>query len=167
MNSGNPLKKEFIALERNVLILIMIPLSLFSLAYLYTTAPERPFHLELPVMPDLLGYVLLSGALALLVWQAVDFQKSVKNISKSQADISVRLRAYTGATLRRFWQLLLIGIFSTAGLLLFQNPGFTVIYAAGLVFVSLGKPTPERIIRGLRLKGEEKEMVYDFKRRDP
>jgi hypothetical protein len=34
-----------------------------------------------------------------------------------------------------------------------------------LLFFSLGKPSPDRIVRLLKLKGEEKDKVMELKRR--
>jgi len=53
----------------------------------------------------------------------------------------------------RFWKLFAIGFLCAAGLLFYENPGFTI--AATLIYVSLGKPTPDRIVKLLRLKGED------------
>ena len=53
-----------------------------------------------------------------------------------------------------------MGFIAAAGLLFYENAGFTVTYAITLILVSVAKPSPERINRLFGLKGEEKELVY-------
>lgn len=165
MNAPNPLKKEFRLLERNVLILTAVPLPLFSFAYLYTTGGS--ISLDLPELPVLLSSCMLGVAIGLLILQAVSFNRQVRRIRGEEMPIHAKLKAYAAASIRRFWMLFAVGLLSAAGLLFSERPGFTIAYAVCLLFVSLGKPTPDRIAKGLRLKGEEKEQVYDINRRDP
>jgi hypothetical protein len=60
---------------------------------------------------------------------------------------------------------LLSSLLSSLGLFLFENNGYIMAYALTLVFLSLGKPTLDRIVRLLKLKGEEKERVIRIKTR--
>lgn len=66
----------------------------------------------------------------------------------------------------RFWQLFIAGFLCAFGLIVYENPGFTVAYAVTLILTSLAKPTPDRIIRLLRLKGEDREAVEGLKVRE-
>ncbi|MCC5936293.1 MAG: hypothetical protein JJU34_03325 [Lunatimonas sp.] len=165
MNSPNPLKKEFRVLERNVLILTAVPLPPFAFAYLYTTGGSM--SLDLPELPTYLSSGMLGAAIGLLVWQVLAFNQQVRRIRMQETSILTRLRAYSTASIHRFWMLFAVGFLSAVGLLFSERPGFTITYAVCLLFVSLGKPTPDRIAKGLRLKGEDKEQVYDINRRDP
>ncbi|WP_209330411.1 hypothetical protein [Lunatimonas salinarum] len=165
MSTPNLLKNEFRVLERNVLILTAVPLPLFSFAYLYTTGGSM--SLDLPELPVFLSRGMLVVAIGLLILQTLTFNRQVRKVRVQETPIQSRIKAYAAASIARFWMLFAVGILSSIGLLLSEKPGFTIAYAVCLLFVSLGKPTPDRIAKALKLKGEEKEQVYDIRRRDP
>lgn len=158
------LKRKFRVLERNVLLLIAFPLPVFALVYLYTTSNTT--SIELPVLPAFLNYLILGLASALLIFQYTGFRNAMNIMRDNPRSIEEKMDGYAKATLSRFWILFWIGIICATGLLFYENPGFTVAYAVSLMFVSIGKPTPDRIVRILRLKGEEKDMVFEINRRD-
>ncbi|MBD8488125.1 hypothetical protein IFO69_05135 [Echinicola sp. CAU 1574] len=160
----NMLKKNFRVLERNVLILIAIPLPAFAFAYLYTTSSNM--DLDIPSLPDALKPVLLGLVSALLLISFVNFNQGLKKLRNPLMPLEAKLERYSNMTMTRFWQLFASGFLCAIGLLIYQNAGFTVLYAVTLVFVSLGKPTPDRIIRLLKLKGEDLQTVVDFGRRE-
>jgi hypothetical protein len=165
MSAENPLKKEFRKLERNVLILTAVPLPFFSFSYLYTTGGTM--QLAIPSLPPIFSPLLLWTVIGLLLLQTIQFRKEIRAINAQPNPITEKFKAYAVASHKRFYILFAVGFLSAAGLLIYEMPGFTITYAVCLVFVSLGKPTPDRIIRGLRLKGEEKDLVYEINRRDP
>lgn len=158
------IKRKFHNMERNVLLLIALPLPLFSLAYLYTISNN--FALELPAFPLFFDPIALGFAMAILVLQYVGFSARIKKIRNSNSGLELKLSSYSKAITIRYWQLFWVGLVCSAGLLIYENPGFTIAYAITLVFVSLGKPTPDRIVKLLRLKGEEKELVYTINKRE-
>ncbi|WP_143959857.1 hypothetical protein [Litoribacter populi] len=158
------IKARFRVLERNVLILTGLPLPAFAFAYLYTNSPNM--RLDLPVLPEMVGSVLLSVVFALLVLQWLNFHQGMKRNRKSDLPLEDKMARYETLTIQRFWKLFFVGFACAVGLLLFQSAGFTLAYAVTLVYVSLGKPTPDRIAKLLRLKGEEKDMVYAINQRE-
>lgn len=161
---SHELKKTYRVLERNVLLLIVVPLPFFSFAYLYTTGQSK--SLSIPEQPDLLNYLLLVLVVVGLIIQFIRFNTGLKTTRTSTLDFEQKFLIYVRLTMERYWLLLGVGISCAVGLLLSENPGFTLAYAVCLIAVSLGKPTPERIISGLRLKKEEKEKVYEISRRE-
>lgn len=158
------LKKKYRLLERNVLILIVVPLPLFSYAYLYTSAEAA--SMSLPDLPEFLNHLLLIVAFGGLLIQQIRFNKGLKSTRIASLTFEERFSIYVRITLERYWILLLLGLICTIGLLFFENPGFTVAYATCLFIVSLGKPTPDRIVSGLRLEDGEKKMIYEISRRE-
>jgi hypothetical protein len=50
------------------------------------------------------------------------------------------------------------------GLLFSGNPGFVVIFAITLVFFSLGKISPDRMARLMKLKKENRELLREISR---
>lgn len=158
------LKREYRVLERNVLILIVIPLPFFSFAYLYTTGQSK--SLAIPDLPEFLNHLLLIMVFGGLLIQQIRFNQGLKSSRRESLTFEEKFSNYARITSERYWILLLLGLVCTVGLLLFENPGFTIAYASCLIIVSLGKPTPDRIVSGLRLKRGEKDKVYEISRRE-
>lgn len=158
------MKKDFRLLERNVLLLIAIPLPIFSFAYLYVTSGNLDFNL--PALPEVFNYVLLGLVSAMLVVQQFAFTRRIRAIRKTGVLVSQKVKGYAKATFLRYWQLFWVGVMCAFGLFFYENQGFTIVYAITLLFVSLAKPMPGRIVSALRLKGEEKEQVMEIQKRD-
>lgn len=164
MEKQQDIKSKFRILERNVLILTGLPLPLFAFAYLYTTS--RSMELAIPVLPELLNSLMMGLVVGLLVVQWLHFHKGIKQTRSAALSLDKKLENYKELTMSRFWKLFAIGLLCAAGLLFYENPGFTIAYAVTLIYVSLGKPTPDRIAKMLRLKGEEKDLVYTINQRE-
>jgi hypothetical protein len=157
------IRKIFEKMERNVLILIAIPIPFFAVVYLNSQNSTISFDLpELSTFWDSFG---LGLAVSILFFQYFNFQTSIKRILQGNLDLENKLALYSQATIQRFWILFVSTFISAMGLLFFDNPGFTMAFAVTLLFFSLGKPSPDRIVKSLKLKGEEKEKVLGMKRR--
>lgn len=148
-------------LEGNVLILIAIPLPFFAIAYLFNQ--NGTVSLDVPQLPLFLNTFGLALVYALLAVHYLIFHNTIKKAINGNFELIEKVNLYAGATMKRFWTLLVTGILCSLGLLFFEDPGFTIAFAINLVFSSLGKPSPDRIVRLLRLKGEEKEEVERLK----
>ncbi|MFT7364585.1 MAG: hypothetical protein ACI9UV_002795, partial [Algoriphagus sp.] len=81
-------------------------------------------------------------------------------------ELILKLRAYTNATKERYVLLFFISLISSVGLLFFENAIFIVIFAVTLIFFSVGKPTPDRISKMLKLDKEQKEQIRVASRPD-
>ncbi|WP_339923328.1 hypothetical protein [uncultured Cyclobacterium sp.] len=158
------MKKDFRVLERNVLILIAIPLPVFAFAYMYVSSGNLEFNL--PELPQVFNYVILGLVSAMLLMQQVAYTNRIKAIRKTSDDINQKVKGYGRAIFLKYWHLFWIGLLSAFGLFFYENQGFTIAYAVTLIFVSLSKPMPNRVVNALHLKGEEKEMVMDIQKRD-
>ena len=156
------LKHQYRQLDRSVLMLIILPLTVFGFVYLYSTKSVRTF--QVPDLPAYLDFFLLSVALALLMFQQIDFKRKMKDINERGLDLERKLEAYARATVVRYWLLLIVGFLCAAGLLFYQNTGYTITYAIALIIVSTAKPSASRITRIFRLSGKEKEIIYDITR---
>ena len=164
MQENPSLGEQYRLLERNVLILIILPLPFFAFAYLYTTSRTRT--IDIPEFPGFLDPLFLSLALALLAFQQFNFQSTIRKIKGSNQDIRQILDRYAKATITRYWLLWLVGFICAAGLLLYENMGFTIAYAITLVMVSVGKPSPIRMVNLFHLKGEERDLIMKINRMD-
>ncbi|AFL86166.1 hypothetical protein Belba_3676 [Belliella baltica DSM 15883] len=160
----DPIRITYEKLERNTLILIACSIPFFAVVYLYSQSESitrTSYNL-----PEIADFILLGLIYVLLAFHYWNFHNAIKSILVLNPDLETKITLYEQATIRRFWILLLSSILCPLGLLLFENNGYIIAYALTLVFLSLGKPTPDRIVRLLRLKGEEKERVIRIKTRE-
>lgn len=151
------LRDKYRSMERTILTLILLPLPVFAFVYLNLSKPIRT--LAVPELPAFLEFFLLSLTLALLLFQQINFQKSIRPLQSPEKGLEEKMVGYLRATIVRYVILAAIGLIASFGLLFFSNIAFTIAYAIVLVMVSVFKPSPTRIIRLFRLKGEEKEFV--------
>lgn len=159
----DPIRKIYERMERQVLILIALMIPAFAIAYLYSQSPMGSLDIaELPPFWD----SLLSGiVISLLIFQQVTFNRNMAKTAEETQDLEIRLTKYAQGSTTRFWILLLVGLGCAIGLVIFDSAVYTLVFAIALVVSSLAKPSPERIVRVLRLKGEEKETIMGLKRR--
>lgn len=161
---NSQIRKIYDKLERYVLLMIALPIPFFGFVYLNSESPI--FFFEVPQLAEFWEYFGLGLVFTFLIAQSVVFQKDNKVILNSDFDLATKLLSYSRASVKRFGLLLLTSFVAAIGLLLFENPGFTVAFAIALVVFSVAKPSPDRIIRSLKLVGEEKEIVNGLKRRE-
>lgn len=157
------LRRIYTKLERNTLILIAIPLPFFAFAYLYTQSPI--IELSLPESNSFWGGFSLTFLITLLAGHYLAFHSKISKGQNPSLDITEKVEIYAQATMLRFWFLFGIALWGSLALMITENPLFTIILAINLIFFSLGKPTPDRIVRLLKLKGEERQQVEELKRR--
>jgi hypothetical protein len=162
MKDYSYLRDKYRTMERNVLLLILFPLPVFAFVYLNLSKPTRTINI--PELPAFLESFLLSLTLALLLFQHINFQKSIKPLQVDGMDLEQKIIGYLKASTMRYVILAVVGFVAAMGLFFFANVGFTVAYAIVLVLVSVYKPSPIRIIRLFRLSGEEKEFVQVINR---
>ena len=143
MDNISSIKEQYRTLERNVLILIILPLPFFALVYLNLTSPIRT--MEIPESPEWLNHFLLALAVALLAYQQINFKRNINSIKVKGLELEDKIKGYSKATTLRYVLLALVGFIAAAGLLFYENAGFTIAYAIALILVSVAKPSPERI----------------------
>ncbi len=157
------IKNIYDLLDRKILILIAIPLPCFAFAYLYTQSGTLSF--DLPRLPPFWDFFTLGLVVSILVIQLFNFNATLKKIIRNDPELIKKIRIYAQATSIRYWGYFVCGLICAGGLLVFQNPGFTLMYAITLVLLSFSKPTPDRIVYLLKLKGDEREKVLELKKR--
>jgi hypothetical protein len=147
--------------EQLTLILLILALPAFGMVYVYQSSGN--VHWDLPTLPEFLVWVLVGLSSLLLVAQYVLFQKKI-SLSFRQDELLEKVKIYSKATDQRFLILFSVSIVTTVGLLLSKNPVFTVLFALVLVFFSLGKPSPDRMARLMKLKKEDRELLREASR---
>ncbi|MFD2033479.1 hypothetical protein ACFSKL_01695 [Belliella marina] len=160
----DPIRIIYEKLERNTLILIACSIPVFAVVYLYSQSES--ISRSATELPELLDFILLGSIYGLLAVHYWNFHNSIKQILQHNQELETKIQLYQQATIRRFWILLFSSILCSLGLFIFENNGYIIAYALTIVFLSLGKPSPDRIVRLLRLKGEEKERVIQIKTRE-
>lgn len=145
--------------EQQTLICLLLALPLFGMVYLYQQGGN--LDKSLPQLPLFAQTILLVASLALLVVHYVLFHRRIK-ATYVQEELSAKILGYLAATKQRHWFLFLIAVASSLGLLFSSNPGFVVVFALSLVFFSLGKPSPDRMMRLLKLKKQDRELLVEI-----
>ena len=155
------LRALYVGIERFTLGVMLLALPLFGLVYLVFNSGRLPKNLP-QLSPALIWGVVLV-LLVLLGYQYWTFFQRIKK-TKSLDSLEDKVKAYVRATRERYLYLFLISLGSTLGLLFSGNPAFIFIFAITLVFFSLGKPTPDRMARLLKLKKEDRELLREISR---
>ncbi len=147
--------------EQQTLICLLLSLPLFGIIYLYQQAGN--LDKSIPQLPFFAQVLVLVASMLLLAAHYFLFHRRIK-ATFVQEEISEKILAYLAATQQRYWLLFIVAVASSLGLLLSSNPGFVVVFALALVFFSLGKPSPDRMMRLLRLKKQDRELLVEISR---
>jgi hypothetical protein len=147
--------------EQLTLVILILSLPIFGGVYLYHNSAT--INKDLPQLDVLVQVALLGLGFLLLGLHYVLFHKKIKQ-SFSQENMLDKVSLYCSATRQRFFLLFLVSVLSSLGLLFSGNPGFVVIFAITLVFFSLGKPSPDRMARLMKLKKEDRELLREISR---
>lgn len=155
------IRKVYRKAEQLSLVVLLIAIPPFGIVYLYHNSGN--LNWGLPVLPDFLNGLIVGINIGLLIGQYFIFHKHLK---KGHGDftLSGKVKTYAKATSIRFWILFLVSLLSTIGLLLDQGAVHILIFAICLVFFSLGKPSPDRISRLMKLKKEDRELLKEAAR---
>lgn len=151
------LKEKYRIMERNVLILIILPLPFFALVYLNMTRPVR--SIPVPDLPVFVESFLLSLTFVLLIYQQINFQRSIRSLQETGISFEDKVLGYIRASTIRYAILAVVGFAAAFGLLFFANIGFTIAYAIALLLVSVLKPSPVRMLKLFQFDEEEKQFV--------
>ena len=147
--------------ERLTVVVLLLALPAFGTVYLYQQSGR--FTQILHLLPTWAQYILLGAGVLLLILQYVLFHQKIKQ-SFQQELLLEKVGLYASATRQRFLVLFLVSLISTACLYLSGSPGFVFLFTLALVFFSLGKPSPDRMVRLMKLKKEDRELLTEISR---
>jgi hypothetical protein len=147
--------------ERLTVVVLLLALPAFGMVYLYQQSGT--FSQTLPLLPTWTQNLLLGVGVLLLVLQYALFHQKIKQ-SFQQESLLEKGGLYAAATRQRFLILFLVSVISTAGLYWSGSPGFVFLFTLTLVFFSLGKPSPDRMVRLMKLKKEDRELLTEISR---
>ena len=148
-------------LEQLSLVILLIAIPPFGVVYLYHNSGN--LNWDLPTLPDFVNGLLVGVNIGLLIGQYVVFHQKLK-VNSEELSLLDKVKIYAKATTQRFWMLFVVAILSTTGLLLDQGAVHILIFAIGLVFFSLAKPSVDRISRLMKLKKEDRELLRETTR---
>ncbi|MDA0315328.1 MAG: hypothetical protein O3A40_08525 [Bacteroidetes bacterium] len=144
--------------ERFTVVILLFALPAFGIVYLYQQSGSLS-----QTLPSWAQYLLLGGGVLLLGVQYLLFHQKIKQ-SFQQVSLLDKVGLYSSATRQRFMFLFLVSVLSTVGLFLTGSPGFVLLFTLTLVFFSLGKPSPDRMVRLMKLKKEDRELLTEISR---
>lgn len=147
--------------EQLTLVILIVCLPLFGGVYLFHNSGS--INKDLPQLPLFAQVALLGLGFLVLGLHYILFHQKIKQ-TFSLDNLLDKAKGYCAATRQRFWLLFLVAIGSSFGLLFSGNAGFVVIFALALVFFSLGKPSPDRMARLMKLKKEDRELLREISR---
>jgi hypothetical protein len=140
-----------------VMTIVLIPIVAFIALYL------RPASTEPPALTQPDDFVVLTAGV-LICWLIIFLfsNKKIKTVRNHQG-LRKKLDKYFELTIVRFFLLALTGVVLAVGFLISRNDYFSIFFVLNLFMNILFWPSPKKVSRELRLRGDEREMVY-FKR---
>jgi protein-S-isoprenylcysteine O-methyltransferase Ste14 len=155
------IRKIYRNTEKVTLILLIVALPVFGLVYLYHNSGT--LDTGLPQLPEIVQWILAGLGWIILGASYLGFHRSIRHTFRQESLVE-KVDTYCRATRVRYVQLFVVSILASLGLLLTQNPMFTLIFAVTLVFFSLGKPSADRMARLMKLKKEDRELIREASR---
>lgn len=147
--------------EQLTLVILIICLPLFGGVYLFHNSGS--INKDLPQLPVFAQVALLGLGFLVLGLHYVLFHQKIKQTFALES-LGEKVNKYLSATRQRFFFLFFVALLSSLGLLFSGNAGFVVVFALTLVFFSLGKPSPDRMARLMKLKKEDRELLKEISR---
>lgn len=146
------ISQYFNKLQSALFLLLMGPLLVFIGLHFYVSETPADVRIE---------YIVPISLAVTADWlaAAIIFNKKIKSVRNEQG-LGAKLDKYFGITIVRFAFLSSASLLMAVGFYLSGSDVFTGIYLLGLLLSALVWPTSPRVCRHLRLRGDEREMVY-------
>lgn len=142
----------FNKLQSVLLLILIVPLLIFTTLYFFTGGkPEDP-QTEYYII--IAAAVLMDWAMALII-----FNKKIKS-ARNQQGLGAKLDKYFKLTIVRYSILSSASLLLAVGLCLSGSDVFMVLYLVGLLLAGVFWPTSRKVSVDLKLRGDEREMVY-------
>jgi hypothetical protein len=144
----------FYKLYSAVLLILLLPILAFITIYFqyFSLAGQQPQSLSLIIQTT--GAVALTWIVMLLI----SFKK-IKTIRNGQG-LRAKLEKYFYLTIVRYMLVSIGSLVLAYGFLLTHEDLFTGFFVLNLILAATMWPTPPKVCRQLRLRGDEREMVY-------
>src|SRR5687768_12550859 len=148
------INQYFYKLYNAVLVILLLPILAFLTIYFqtFTLAADQPQSLSLILQ-------ILSAVLFLWVVMLLISFKKIKTIRNGQG-LRVKLEKYFYLTIVRYIFISIGSLLLAYGFMLTHEDLFTGFFVVNLVFAALLWPAPAKVCKQLKLRGDEREMVY-------
>lgn len=156
-------KEYFYKLYSRLFLLVLIPLTAFVLIYrgIQSDAIGSPLAGDVKAV-EMVRFIFLGVAVLDWVMATFYFQKTLKP-ARTLVSLGERLDRYCVITLTRF-VIIVSGLLVLAvGFYLLEDQVLTIAFMAGLALLGFIWPFPFRVSRHLKLKGDEKNWVQNWK----
>jgi hypothetical protein len=142
----------FNKLQSALLALMIVPLLVFIALHV--------FFADVPSDPGIEYFVFICPVVVLdWLMAMILFNKKIKSARNAQG-LGAKLDKYFGLTIVRFSFFSVGSLLTAVGFYLSASDVFTGIYLMGMVLSAFFWPTSPKVSRDLRLRGDEREMVY-------
>jgi hypothetical protein len=150
----NSIREYFYRCYSTVMLISLIPIVVFSALYLQPSSNSTSIEQE----PILFAFF---SAGTLVCWLTLAFyaNKKIKSLRNRQG-LREKLEKYFGLTIVRFLLLSIAALVLALGFFLAHNDFFTIGFMINLLLSAWHWPSPSKVSKELRLRGDEREMVY-------
>ena len=142
----------FNKLQSALLLILLVPVMIFTAIFFLTSEMPQDTALEYYVVFTVA--VMLDWCMALII-----FNKKIKSL-RNQQGLGAKLDKYFRLTIVRYSILSSASLVLAVALYFTGSDVFMALYLIGLVLAALLWPTPGRVAGDLKLRGDEREMVY-------
>jgi hypothetical protein len=151
------IKEYFYKFYSILLLVILLPIVAFIFLYLQPSVLQTDFEYA----PD--SFILFS-AVIILLWTMmfILFNKKIKSIRNRQG-LRSKLEKYFQLTIVRYIAMSATGLILAVAFYILRNDFFTAFFVMHLMMTIWLWPTSAKVCRDLRLRGDEREMVYHKK----
>lgn len=161
----NSIREYFYKIQNLLYVFILTPL--VALVVLYWQFLGGNLHG--PLYGELMTSQILLVSMGVIVfsdWMIsfVVFNKKLQSIRKIQS-LGARLDQYYAVTIMRFAIILSGSMVLAVGFYLTENQSFSIMAISNLLLVLVCWPLPSKVCNDLRLKGDERTLIYHKKDR--
>jgi hypothetical protein len=142
----------FTKLHIRLLIIILVLIIMFVGAYFITTFDSEPH-------PWLTRTQMLSIIIANWLMVFLYYLKKIKSIAKDQG-LGLKLMNFFYLTIVRYIIIAFGCLFLLYSFYLTKDDVVTAMFVANLILMAVLWPTSSKVCRDLKLRGDEREMVY-------
>jgi hypothetical protein len=133
-------------------ILLIVPLLVFIALYFFRLGVAAPSATDYYAV--ILPAVVLDCLVSIII-----FNKKIKSARNAQG-LGTKLEKYFETTIVRYSLISSASLLLAVGFYLTQSDVFTALYLGGLGLAGFLWPTSRKVAEDLRLRGDEKELVY-------
>lgn len=160
--------RKFENLNNVFYLMVGLPLLLFAWTYLNLKLISPWVYFEEPLTGTFLHALILVVVIVLPVLAYKRYKKEIATASSASKDVqnTVSLRekvnVFISASLRFYYVLTISNILVVIGFYFSAEEFYIFFYSILLILYSINRPTPDRMVKELRFKKEEKEAFYQL-----